>query len=356
MTHGNSRLKNERLRLALSQEELAERIGTTASNVSRWEQGKTTPGYYFLRKLCDLFQLTPEELFPRATDGPPIHPLPQIFHYNTDLEHVRDCFERTPEKNTLLTRASKGEATSIVGPRRIGKTWLMKYLKLMAPLYPDRQMRVGYVDLTLPSCATLAGFTIEALHTLDIAAPAGIETEAFPLVALERGVKAMRVKSQVPILCIDEFEGFRRIDAFSTTALEHLRAIAQAGLGLVVASQQELHETVEGPMRTSPFFNIFRRMILKPFTQQEAEEFVRVKADEAGFSDEVSAALLKYSKRKEADVWFPSRMQLAGSILFQDKCEGKLPTEKDGQNSDCPEVTDYWQKFKQRLDEIGGEE
>lgn len=348
MAHENSRLKRERLRLALSQEELAERIGTTASNVSRWEHGITTPGPYFRRRLCDVFQLTPEELFPRATGGPSNLPFPQVFHFNADLEQARDCLGRTREKNTLLTRASKGEATSIVGPRRIGKTWLMKYLKLMAPTYPDMQMRVGYVDLTLPSCATLASFTSEALHVLDMSAPAGIETETFPLVALEQGVKAMRAKNQMPILCIDEFEDFRRIDAFSTMALEHLRAIAQAGLGLVVASQQELNETVEAPMRTSPFFNIFRRMILKPFTWQEAEEFVRVKADEAGFSDEERAALLSYSKEKEKDVWFPLRMQLVGSLLFEDK----LFAEQDGQDGYCPDVADYWRKFEQRVEEI----
>jgi len=46
-------LKNERVRLSLSQEELAERVGTTPSNVSRWERGITSPTPYFRRKLCD---------------------------------------------------------------------------------------------------------------------------------------------------------------------------------------------------------------------------------------------------------------------------------------------------------------
>ena len=348
MAHVIPRLRNERLRLALSQEELAERVGTTASNVSRWEHGVTTPGPYFRRQLCELFQLMPEELFADVTDEPATPSSLQTFHFNADLKNVRDCFGRAREKTTLLARASKGEATSIVGPRRIGKTWLMKYLKLMAPASPDVQMQVGYVDLTSPGCATLMGFTHEALHALDIHAQVKVETEASPLAALEQGIRAMQAKNQVPILCLDEFEGFRRIDAFSIMTLEHLRAIAQAGLGLVVASQQPLIEMVESSMRTSPFFNIFRQIVLKPFTRQEAEDFARLKAAEAGFNDTERASLLNYSREKEGDIWFPLRMQLVGSLLLEDK----LFAGQAYHDEYRPEAADYWQEFEQRVEEI----
>jgi tetratricopeptide (TPR) repeat protein/transcriptional regulator with XRE-family HTH domain len=45
-----------------SQHEVAERIGTTHINVSRWERGMTRPGPYFRRRLCQLFGKTEEEL------------------------------------------------------------------------------------------------------------------------------------------------------------------------------------------------------------------------------------------------------------------------------------------------------
>nr|BBH93678.1 hypothetical protein KTA_18770 [Thermogemmatispora argillosa] len=45
-----------------SQQEVAERLGTTHVNVSRWERGVTKPNPYFRRKLCRLFGLTEEEL------------------------------------------------------------------------------------------------------------------------------------------------------------------------------------------------------------------------------------------------------------------------------------------------------
>ncbi|MBV9689638.1 MAG: tetratricopeptide repeat protein [Ktedonobacteraceae bacterium] len=58
---------NERLRLArieqnLTQEALAEKLGTTFETVSRWERGVKSPGAYFRRKLCEVLGKTAEEL------------------------------------------------------------------------------------------------------------------------------------------------------------------------------------------------------------------------------------------------------------------------------------------------------
>jgi len=49
------RLVAERMRRRWTQLEVAEQLGTTPGNVSRWERGITSPGPYFRRKLCDLF-------------------------------------------------------------------------------------------------------------------------------------------------------------------------------------------------------------------------------------------------------------------------------------------------------------
>ncbi len=58
----NQQLVNERLRRHWSQQELANRVGTTAINVSRWERGITTPGPYFQQQLCHLFEKSASEL------------------------------------------------------------------------------------------------------------------------------------------------------------------------------------------------------------------------------------------------------------------------------------------------------
>jgi tetratricopeptide (TPR) repeat protein/transcriptional regulator with XRE-family HTH domain len=51
----NQRLSREREQRGWSQQEVADHLGTTPVNVSRWERGLTTPGPYFRRKLCALF-------------------------------------------------------------------------------------------------------------------------------------------------------------------------------------------------------------------------------------------------------------------------------------------------------------
>jgi tetratricopeptide (TPR) repeat protein len=57
-----SRLKQEREMRAWTQSELAERIGTTQVNVSRWEKGVTVPSPYYRQKLGELFGKSIEEL------------------------------------------------------------------------------------------------------------------------------------------------------------------------------------------------------------------------------------------------------------------------------------------------------
>lgn len=56
------RLVEERKNRGWSQRELADALGTTQHNVSRWEAGQTTPGPYFRAKLCTLFGLPALEL------------------------------------------------------------------------------------------------------------------------------------------------------------------------------------------------------------------------------------------------------------------------------------------------------
>ena len=56
------RLAEARLSRGWSQHEVAQHLGTTYVNVSRWERGVTKPTPYFRRKLCHLFGKTEQEL------------------------------------------------------------------------------------------------------------------------------------------------------------------------------------------------------------------------------------------------------------------------------------------------------
>src|SRR5437588_7634032 len=57
-----SRLRQERELRAWTQSQVAERIGTTQINVSRWEKGLTLPSPYYRQRLGELFGKSIQEL------------------------------------------------------------------------------------------------------------------------------------------------------------------------------------------------------------------------------------------------------------------------------------------------------
>jgi class 3 adenylate cyclase/DNA-binding transcriptional regulator YiaG len=67
-------LRQVRKRRGWSQGDVAEKVGTDFNTVSRWERGLNVPGPYFIQKLCDIFEKTPEAfgLFHK-----PLEPLPR---------------------------------------------------------------------------------------------------------------------------------------------------------------------------------------------------------------------------------------------------------------------------------------
>ena len=265
------------------------------------------------------------------------------FHFNERLSNPGEYFGRAMERATLIHRARNGNSTSIVGPRRIGKTWLMTYLKLVAPLQLDASFHVGYVDASLPTCKTMAGFTAKALQALNVPVVTA-NVSALGLKELEAAVESSHANNQMPILCIDEFESLVGGQDFDADFFTGLRAITQTGLTLVTASKSPLIDIVSEQVKTSPFFNIFEQLTLKPFNAQDAENFATSKGKQAGFTDQECRYLLEYAQDELQ--WPPLRLQLVGKLLAEDKIAAK----KDATHYQ-PERQGYWRDFQKRIDE-----
>src|SRR2546421_6615771 len=58
----NSRLHDARVERGWSQQYLADQVGTTSVNISRWENGSNFPSPYFRQRLCEVFDKTPTDL------------------------------------------------------------------------------------------------------------------------------------------------------------------------------------------------------------------------------------------------------------------------------------------------------
>jgi transcriptional regulator with XRE-family HTH domain len=350
----NHQLRNAREYHGWTQEELAEKIGTTSVTISRWESGVTFPSRYFRKKLSVLYGQSIQELGllpedgtnpPRSVSSSSVLASPQpseqhsphrpgpVFLFNEPLTDPQELYGRERERNILLNRTYRRASTSIVGPRRIGKTWLVDHLRLIAHRELGSRFCIGYLDATMPSCATVDGFVGEALEELGLSAP-----DHPGLVRLEKALKPLKASNTVPVLCIDEFEGLGDKRAFPLDFFRGLRAMAHSGLVLIALSRQPLSAVVGKDVETSGFFNIFEQLMLEPFSLEEAAVFIREKSLQVGFSEQEVQCLWKYGEESEQE-WPPLRLQLVGKMLIEER----------GQYRDDEQ---YWQRFEQRLEEI----
>lgn len=67
MSNYGDALKFHRERLGLSQNELAQKIGTSHQNINRWERGEVLPNIDFCVKMADFFGVSLDELIDRNT-------------------------------------------------------------------------------------------------------------------------------------------------------------------------------------------------------------------------------------------------------------------------------------------------
>ncbi|MGH2479442.1 MAG: NB-ARC domain-containing protein, partial [Ktedonobacteraceae bacterium] len=137
-----------------SQQELADLLGTTQHNVSRWERGQTVPGPYFRAKLCELFDKKPQELdllVARERDATPPDSAPDtsasLHNQRVPLWHVP--YPRNPfftGRATLLqslhellqqnTATTLTQSYALHGLGGIGKTQIaLEYAYRHAPDY-----------------------------------------------------------------------------------------------------------------------------------------------------------------------------------------------------------------------------
>ena len=256
---------------------------------------------------------------------------------NAPLNDPNEFYGREREYRKIIKCIRGKGSTSIVGPRRIGKTWLLTYIKLKVTNEVGSHCVVGYLDATSPLCRTVNGFVTLALQELQVTVPPG---QSVGIDFLAQVVRAMRSSGKLPILCIDEFEGLRDEQVFNRDFFTSLRSIAQDGLVLVLASKHPPVDVVSNNTRSSPFFNILHQIPLEPFTRREAQRFLKLKADQAGFTEREQQYLLEYTEENAR--WHPLRLQVALDLLTDDK---------NDPDSYHPDEWNYRNEFKTRLEQ-----
>ena len=91
----------------IKQKDIAKYLSVSASTISDWERGKSSPSPEMLKKLADFFGVTVDELLGRSSD-------PQLFDdARVERPEILDLFDQlTPEQQENLLNYARGMATS----------------------------------------------------------------------------------------------------------------------------------------------------------------------------------------------------------------------------------------------------
>jgi hypothetical protein len=190
--------------------------------------------------------------------GPPITDPRFFFGRERELRRILNLCRHTPLQNA-----------AIVGPRRSGKTSLLRQIVNLATMPPERlrpEQRVGwlsrrqhyhwiYVDFQDPRLGTRSGLLHHLLSSLDIVAPQPCD--------LERCIDVLSDRLDSPtVVLMDEIGvALQRYDELDDPFWEGLRALASnlvdGRLGFVLASDRPPDQLAQHSDLGSPFFNIF---------------------------------------------------------------------------------------------------
>lgn len=208
-------------------------------------------------------------------------------HGITDLSAF---FDRHLEQSRLRAYIRASQNCQIVGPRKIGKTSLLRQLQQKASEW-EKSSTVAYLDSQDPRCFTLASWLSHVGRQL------GLTPAPTTLSDLAECVDVLLGRGTRLILCVDEFEELRqRSSEFTRDFFLTLRSCGQRGMTIVTASQTSLSKLTEPGDPSSPFYNIFPIIHLAGFSEADAADFVTMyRAGVRPFSSEERASILAFA-------------------------------------------------------------
>ncbi len=236
-------------------------------------------------------------------------------------------------------RGEQPQGSSIVGPRRIGKSSLLHYLlkpRADETLRAAPNQQVVYLDAQTGECSSPDRFRIMLLRTLlDEQRLDRRTTEGRLLAEMQMQLtnatdcswelaRAVLVALPFhPVVCLDEFEALLN-DAFDESFFNGLRSWANEGLVTwIIVSVKSLPELSQLHQSASPFFNLLATLELGELTTSEAEQLLdQTQTSKIGFTEQERKWIKDLANNH------PYHLQIVSWQLWQAKARGKPITER----------------------------
>jgi AAA+ ATPase superfamily predicted ATPase len=208
------------------------------------------------------------------------------FAFGNPIDSPQRFIGRRQELQQIVSRLLSGghESTSVIGERRMGKTSLLLHLsnpEVLSSYSLDRDHYCAvFMDCQGLTNITPNRFWQRVSHKLGLAIDdpmLKLEVEKlksnlnFDLFDLEDLFNIFNTKGKRILLFLDEFEFITQNPNFGADFFGGLRSLAiHSNLSLIPATRCELVELCHSDdIKSSPFFNIFATVILRPFSMNE---------------------------------------------------------------------------------------
>ncbi|MCL4831331.1 MAG: winged helix-turn-helix domain-containing protein [Caldilineaceae bacterium] len=211
------------------------------------------------------------------------------FYHRGPIHDARFFWNRTEEVEQTRLLLGLGQSVSLVGPRRIGKSSLL--LQLLGANRtgggPDRYVYFNCEGWSAASPASLHALLLEAIgaDSFPTTAPSVPPDSPLDYRRFREGVLNAIPPGARLVLMLDEFESLSANPSLDAGFFSGLRALASTGrVVFVTASARSLGwlTFAEPTALSSPFFNIFTQIVLRPFAWDVAAEMLRHFSERTG--------------------------------------------------------------------------
>lgn len=291
------------------------------------------------------------------------------FYHLTPIDTVGQFYNRRSEVCTAIGLLRRSQSVEVIGPRRIGKTSLLRYIS-----HPDVLREYGmdssrslfvYIDcqrrLIQQDKPRVYEMMLECI--IQTARQSGIDLSAetwkefTPGTAFEHALKELSHQCLGVVLLLDEFEEMARNPHLEPAFFSNLRALCSDNdvkLAYVTASCVSLADLCleRQSLLGSPFFNIFRPIRLGLFSEQDSRHLIEDSLHRAGvsFPRDVLELVL------EVGGGYPFFLQMAGYLAFNMLPLGEELTESDRKaflRAAGVEAERHFRSYWQKLDDQG---